>query len=199
MPNPILKKTSEETHTENVPTSAPELTEPTERHLSPSTTRLAFLWESYQPKFWYWELVETTRRLMLTVVLSVCGSGSSQQGVLAILLTLFYVRLYTYYGPYADVTAMITAETGLFQTCLTFLGALITLQSLLQPRWNTAVDALLILVNLSVAGMFLYFEIPKLLLELNTVHRKRTQESTETELQVAKKHESRYGIEMKNL
>ena len=31
----------------------------------------------YEPRYWYWELGETSRCLVLTAVLSVCGSGTS--------------------------------------------------------------------------------------------------------------------------
>jgi hypothetical protein len=134
----------------------------TSRKLSAATARLSFLWQSYHPKYWYWELVETTRRLMLTAVLTVCGSGTSQQALLAILLTLCYVRLYTYFSPYADNTDAITAETGLFQIVFSYLGSLNSLLSLLQPKFNTLVDVLLVLVNLSVPGLALYFEVVEL-------------------------------------
>eukprot|EP01032_Pedospumella_encystans_P001327 gene1327-1536_t len=38
--------------------------------MSAPAARLAFLWGAYHPVYWYWELIETSRRLMLTAVLS---------------------------------------------------------------------------------------------------------------------------------
>jgi hypothetical protein len=36
---------------------------------------LSFLHEAYEPKFWYWEVIETTRRLLLTAVITVLPTG----------------------------------------------------------------------------------------------------------------------------
>ncbi|GMH54514.1 hypothetical protein TrLO_g9320 [Triparma laevis f. longispina] len=37
-----------------------------ERLKDEEITPLMFLWEPYKPEFWYWEVVETARRLMMT-------------------------------------------------------------------------------------------------------------------------------------
>ena len=42
-------------------------------HITPK--ELNFLHFSYEPKFWYWEVIETSRRLILTAVLSVVATG----------------------------------------------------------------------------------------------------------------------------
>jgi hypothetical protein len=47
-------------------------------------------------------VVETTRRLLLTAVVSVCAPGSSEQAVYAVLLALLYIKLYGFYAPYDD-------------------------------------------------------------------------------------------------
>jgi hypothetical protein len=74
--------------------------EPTE--MSPATERLQFLWGAYQPRLWYWEVIETTRKLMLTAVLSVCAPGSPKQTVFGILMSFGYIRLYSFYRPYQE-------------------------------------------------------------------------------------------------
>lgn len=51
-------------------------------------------------KYWYWEIIETGRRLLLSAVLSVVNTGSTGQIVFGIALSLFYMRLYAYYQPY---------------------------------------------------------------------------------------------------
>ena len=49
------------------------------RVLSPKAARLYFLYETYEPKFWYWEVVETSRRILLTAVISVTLPGDPSQ------------------------------------------------------------------------------------------------------------------------
>lgn len=45
-----------------------------------------FLFKFYKPKYWYFELIETGRRLTLTAILSVTLPGSSSQIVLAMVI-----------------------------------------------------------------------------------------------------------------
>lgn len=116
---------------------------------------VSFLWISYKPEFWYWEIVETTRRLLLTAVLSVCGPGTAAQAILALLLALFYIKLYGFFRPYEAEVDSLAAEVGQFQIFLTFLGALIIQRQLLGAEWNTAVGAALLVINVSVTMLFL--------------------------------------------
>ena len=121
-------------------------------------SRISFLWEAYKPECWYWEIIETTRRLMLTAVLSICDPGSSSQSVFAVLLGLFYIKLYGYFSPYADTDDNVIAETGQFQIFLTFFGALIMQNHLLGEKFTPGVSVLLIALNTMVCLMVCYIE-----------------------------------------
>lgn len=133
--------------------------------MSAPAARLAFLWAAYEPRFWYWEVIETYRRLMLTAVLSITAAGTSKQAVLALLLAILYIKLYSYFTPYEADPANITAEIGQYQILFTFLGALITMDSLLGSGYNSTVGGLLIVFNLGVICAFGYFELTELLEE----------------------------------
>jgi hypothetical protein len=139
------------------PTEA-QLAEPSgARGVTSKAQRLSFLWDAYEPQYWYWEVVETTRRLMLTAVLSVCGAGSSAQSIFAVLLGLLYIKLYGFYAPYDADSDDILAETGQFQIFFTFLGALIYQNSLLGSQWNVCVSVVLIVINAVITVVFTYF------------------------------------------
>jgi hypothetical protein len=115
---------------------------------------ISFLYEAYEPQFWYWEAVETTRRLVLTAVLSVCGAGTGGQAVLALLLALLYIKLVGYYRPYIEDMDDMEAEVGQYQIFLTFLGALISQRHLLGSNYNAAVSGVMVAINTSVSIMF---------------------------------------------
>ena len=134
--------------------------------MSAPAARLAFLWAAFKPQYWYWEVVETTRRLMLTAVLSITGAGTSQQAVLALLLAILYIKLYSYFSPYEEAQSSITAEVGQYQILFTFFGALITMDSLLDAKYNSTVDGMLILLNLGVMLAFGFYELTDLYDEL---------------------------------
>lgn len=133
--------------------------------MSAPAARLAFLWGAYEPVYWYWELIETSRRLMLTAVLSATGAGTSKQAVLALLLALMYIKLYAYFSPYEQTPSNTTAEIGQYQILFSFLGALVVMESLLGSGYNSTVGGLLILFNLGVVTAFSYYEIRDLLAE----------------------------------
>jgi hypothetical protein len=126
-------------------------------HAARDALMISFLYEAYEPKYWYWEVVETTRRLMLTAVLSVCGPGTSAQALLAVLLALLYIKLYGHFAPYLKSADDTVAETGQFQIFLSFLGALVYQRHLLGKGWDSSVGSILILINMSVIVLFVYF------------------------------------------
>ena len=51
------------------------------------TAALTFLFVDYEAGFWFWEVIETVRKLLLTAVLSVVSSETGVQ--VSIALTLF--------------------------------------------------------------------------------------------------------------
>ena len=65
-------------------------------------TGLKFLFENYSPDSWYWELVETTRKVVLTCGMILVGSESRFYVGLACVLSGLYVGLFAYKKPMVD-------------------------------------------------------------------------------------------------
>jgi hypothetical protein len=61
------------------------------------------------PEFWYWEVIETFRRLTLTGILTLIYPGSSQQIVIAIALCGLSLLIYTVASPYESQDVLISA------------------------------------------------------------------------------------------
>jgi predicted outer membrane repeat protein len=114
---------------------------------------LSFLFAAYAPQYWYWEVVETYRRLFMTAVISVVDPGTSVQAVFAILLALFSIKLYSVHVPYSEGTDGILAEAGQFQVFFTFFGGLIIQADLLGSDYNDTVGGVLIAVNMGVFAL----------------------------------------------
>jgi hypothetical protein len=127
--------------------------------LSDSAQRLSFLWQAYEPQYWYWEVIETTRKLVLTAVLSVCAPGSSEQSVLGVLLSYVYIRIYSYYRPYEEDADDVLAETGQVQILMTFFVTLVITNNLLSSKWDYGLGFLLTLINLGIIFLTFYYEI----------------------------------------
>ncbi len=114
------------------------------------------MWRAYHPQYWYWELIETTRRILLTAVLSVIAPGSSEQNLFSILLALVFIKLYSSCQPYQQVRNDTLSEIGQVQVLMTFLCALTVNNDLLTSTWSTLMDTLLVIINLSVMIFVLY-------------------------------------------
>jgi hypothetical protein len=63
---------------------------------------ILLLFEAYEPQYWYWEVIETIRRLMLTGVLVLIAQGSAVQIVAGIVFAIFFLMLYDSYSPFVD-------------------------------------------------------------------------------------------------
>jgi hypothetical protein len=158
----VSKKVTDSVSTEKPSTKEaedenPEPSNEEPRYLSIQTTRIAFLWQAYKPQYWYWESVESTRRLMLTAVLSVCGPGTFDQAVLSVLLALLYIKVYGYFNPYDNPNNNVLAEVGQFQIFFTFFGGLIVQANLLSRHFSTLLDVFLLLVNFAVVMTTIYY------------------------------------------
>ena len=127
-----------------------------------SPKELTFLYEAYKGRMWYWEVLETTRCLLLTAVVSVVGFGSTGQLVFGILVAIIYVKLYGYFQPYVQNELDIVQEVAQYQVFFTFFIALLIRDDRLPgDAWARALDALLVIANLSTitAAIVVYFHL----------------------------------------
>ena len=91
---------------------------------SPELKQLRFLYDSYEPSTYWFEVFETFRRLMLTGGLVFLKPGTASQIVLSMMICLFSMRVYAEYTPFVDPAHDPLAETAQWQLFLTLLGAL---------------------------------------------------------------------------
>ena len=86
-------------------------------------SHLVFLYEAYSPQFFWFEVVECIRRLMLSSMLILVDDGSVAQAVVAMLLSLLSVKVYSYYRPYAENDDDILAETAQWELFMVLFAA----------------------------------------------------------------------------
>lgn len=126
--------------------------------IHPDIAFFSFLWISYRPEFWFWELIETSRRVVLTAVLSIIAPGEPLQSLLAVLLALFYLKLYDYFNPYVRSYNNSLSDVGNIQILLTFYGILAIQQQMLSDSYVNVLGYVLIAVNLSVL-FYTFFKV----------------------------------------
>jgi hypothetical protein len=99
---------------------------------------LKFLYESYHPWFWWWEIAETTQRLVLTGILVLIVQGSAVQIIVGSLLTLTFLHLYARYEPFSDAFVLSIKIISYWQIFFVFWIAL-----LIKAEFHSISDRLL--------------------------------------------------------
>ena len=85
----------------------------------------SFLYSSYGPTFWFWECVETLRRIIMTGVLVLVAQGTSLQIALGLLLSLLFIKLYAHFAPFDDSMLNTDAEFAQYQVFFVLFIALL--------------------------------------------------------------------------
>jgi hypothetical protein len=120
---------------------------------------LSFIFIPYSPDFWYWEICEVVRRLMLMAVVPAVFYNQPAQYPVTIILCMVYIKLYNYFNPYDENSENIMAEVGQYQLLITFIIA----SSLFFHSFDNHeyiynnLDKILIGINLLVAVFAFYF------------------------------------------
>lgn len=85
-------------------------------HTMEVTTGLRFLFENYKPRLWYWELVEMSRKVILTSGLILVGQESRSYIGLAWVMAGMYGMLFSWNRPIQEVAENRTMATSLAVT-----------------------------------------------------------------------------------
>ncbi|KAJ8600066.1 hypothetical protein CTAYLR_001869 [Chrysophaeum taylorii] len=86
---------------------------------------IQFLWEEYEPRCIYFPVFESARRIFLTGVLAMFGTGSSSQLALGLFGTLFSYKIFALYQPYVEDDDDVVSEVAQMQLVIIFFAALI--------------------------------------------------------------------------
>jgi len=85
---------------------------------------LSFLYATYEPQCWWFEVFETLRRLVLTAGVSFFKPGTAVQIIFSIILSLGSMRVYSGFKPFIDEKLDLLSELMQWQMIFTMLGAL---------------------------------------------------------------------------
>ena len=121
----------------------------------PSLAALSFLFAAYEPQCWWFEVVETLRRLLLTGGLLFLNPGTGSQIIASMIMCLGAMRIYAGYKPFIENSNDVLAETAQWQLFFTMLAALAIRVNVdgesLQDK--QAFDILLCLIQIAAVGV----------------------------------------------
>jgi hypothetical protein len=111
---------------------------------------LQFIFLSYKPEFWYWEIIEVFRRLLLAAGIQAMFNDSLTQIIVAISLSIGFIAVNNKCLPYESDEDNIIANVGQFQVLLTYFCLWILMQNSIDdiPAGYIALDYSLTLGNL---------------------------------------------------
>ncbi|GMI40862.1 hypothetical protein TrCOL_g4331 [Triparma columacea] len=90
----------------------------------PTLKALSFLYGSYEPKFWWFEVFETLRKLALTGFLVFLAPGTAAQVLFSLVMSFFAMRVYSDRQPFISESTDSFNNAAQLQLFFTLLGAL---------------------------------------------------------------------------
>jgi hypothetical protein len=110
-----------------------------------------FLFKEYEPRYWWFEVFECVRRIMLTGGSAMFFEGSSSQVAFGMLISIIAIHVYATTRPYInrrdDLLAM-AAQWGIFFTL--FGGLLLKTKVPSGDGYEGGLESMLLLVNVAV-------------------------------------------------
>ena len=126
-------------------------------------SEIGFLHNAYRGSCWYWEVVEAIRKLLLTAVVSIVGTGSASQIVYAIAVVVIFMVV-AYVEPHFyredDFLAVLTYYQILL---ILFIALLLRTDALPGEDWQRGMDGVMV-VLIFVPPLFalgLMVDVPK--------------------------------------
>jgi len=112
-------------------------------------SHLSFLFVAYKPQYWWWDVVETVRRLVFTALIVIAVSTQNIQVVFTILISILFVKLYGSVRPYEDGVDNRLQELSQYQVFLTLFCGLVILTDALDGEGGiyAALDVFVVFVN----------------------------------------------------
>lgn len=83
-----------------------------------------FLFSAYGPELWWWEILETARRLLLTGLLVFFIPGSASQVVIALLIAVLCGMMYVGFSPFMDSMDTVLSNTSQVSLILVLFASL---------------------------------------------------------------------------
>lgn len=122
--------------------------------------KISFLYDTYKPSCWYFEVVECIRRLMIGTIPVLVLRGSVAQIVFVLMITLYFTALSMKLRPFKEDKDNQIALLCMWSIVLMLLSSLLIRVSTYENDTNLeAIGVILILVNLNVIIFSIYCSI----------------------------------------
>ncbi|KAJ8046816.1 hypothetical protein HOLleu_05616 [Holothuria leucospilota] len=120
---------------------------------------MEFLCENYKPQFWYWEIVELTRKVTQTVLITLLGWENAITVVLTVAISVVYLMLHARYRPMKSTTEQLLQMFSLTAILANVFVAMMDIPDEYDDRMSVALIVFNVLVIAIVAGKQFLFSL----------------------------------------
>ena len=114
---------------------------------------LLFLCENYKAEFWYWEIIELTRKLLQITLLTMFGSDNSWYLAITVAVSVVYITSHSYCKPISDGfehALQMTSLVFIFLNLLIATSLVMAENDDIDPSNNAAVTVSLVILNVGI-------------------------------------------------
>ena len=125
------------------------------RNEDPDLRPLAFLFNVYEPRLYYWEVFEMYRRVLFVGALPLVSSSQARLAALGVALGLASAIVYREIEPFVRASSNVLGHVAQYCILLTFGAALVINVKLMTNFDNFTVGFILVLANLAIVFLAL--------------------------------------------
>jgi hypothetical protein len=114
---------------------------------NPDLSGISFLWESYNPDCWWFEIFECVRKLCMTGLMIFIYSGTASQIVVSMLFSIASIAVYVTYKPFPSYDDDVLAICSQLSIFFTLFGGLLLKVEVAKDFDETMFGVLLVAVN----------------------------------------------------
>ena len=114
---------------------------------------LLFLCENYKAEFWYWEIIELTRKLLQITLLTMFGSDNSWYLAITVAVSVVYITSHSYCKPISDGfehALQMTSLMFIFLNLLIATSLVMAENDDMDPSNNAVVTVSLVILNVGI-------------------------------------------------
>lgn len=119
-------------------------------HVKDFLFSIKFLYDKYDPNYWFWDAIEIWRRLFLIAVLPSVIQSDLIRSIVGLLICLFFMKIYCYFEPFSSDIENQAANLGTTQIMILYFIGTIVFQS-----WISSSQQSSIISPILVVGLFL--------------------------------------------
>ncbi|KAJ8036443.1 hypothetical protein HOLleu_20417 [Holothuria leucospilota] len=113
----------------------------------PAPLWLSFLCENYKEKYWFWEIIELSRKVTQTLLITLCGWEDRLTVLMTTCISVLFLLLHAWYRPMKESNEQ---RLQMFSLTVIFINVLVAANDVQEDDYEESISVILILLNILV-------------------------------------------------